>query len=83
VAAAACRAAGQTGVPVVAHTGPGHRHSWSLDLGAETAAARAIQRTAAAAHASQSQAMTGVRRRLDSLGDREHLRWLIPPAAHT
>jgi LmbE family N-acetylglucosaminyl deacetylase len=83
VGAAACRAAGQTGVPVVAHTVPGHPHSWSLDLGAQTAAARAVQRSAAAAHSSQSQAMTGVRRRLDSLGGREHLRWLIPPAPHT
>ena len=80
LAAAACRAALQNGVPVVAHTAPGQRHGWSIDLGAETAAARAIQRSAAAAHASQAQALTEVSHRLDALGDREHLRWLVPPA---
>jgi N-acetylglucosamine malate deacetylase 2 len=83
VAAAACRAARQTGVPVIAHAVPGPRYSWPLDLGAETAAARAIQRSAAAAHASQSQAMTEVRHRLDYLGGREHLCWLMPPVLRT
>jgi N-acetylglucosamine malate deacetylase 2 len=80
VAQAACLAACLAGLPVVARTRPGIQDSWELDLGAETATARAVQRSAAAAHASQSQASTHVRRRLDLLGRREPLRWLIPPA---
>ena len=51
-----------------------------IELGADAAAARAIQRCAAAAHASQSAAGPQVLRRLDLLGGRERLRWLIPPA---
>ncbi len=78
VAEVACRTARQAGVPVIAPTVPGARHSWPLDLGGETAVARATQRSAAAAHGSQSQAVTEVSRRLGALGGREHLRWLIP-----
>jgi LmbE family N-acetylglucosaminyl deacetylase len=83
VAEAVCRAARQAGVPVIAHTVPGGRYSWPLDLGAETAAVRATQRSAAAAHASQSQAVTEVSQRLEAMGQREHLYWLMPPVHHT
>jgi hypothetical protein len=50
-----------------------------IDLGGETATARAIQKSAAAAHESQSVALPRLTRRLDRLGGREHLRWLVPP----
>jgi N-acetylglucosamine malate deacetylase 2 len=83
VAEVACRAARRAGVPVIAHTVLGARHSWPLDLGAETAAARAAQRSAAAAHASQLQAVTEVSHRLDAMGGMEHLCWLMPPVLHT
>ena len=68
------------GLPVLAHTRPGGR-GWVIELGAEAAAARAIQRSAVAAHLSQSEALPEVLRRLHLLGDRERLRWLVPPAA--
>jgi LmbE family N-acetylglucosaminyl deacetylase len=77
VAIAACAAARQAGVPVVAHAGPGAGGAWMIDLGADFATARAIQKSAAAAHASQSQALPELTRRLDRLGGREQLRWLI------
>ena len=79
-AKAACLAA-EPGLPVAARTLPGARSGWVIELGADTAAARAIQRSAAGAHVSQSAAGPQVRRRLDLLGGRERLRWLVPPAA--
>jgi len=78
VAAATCAAARQAGVPAVARTVPAAHGAWVIDLGAEAAAARAIQRSATAAHASQSAALPQLKRRLDSLDGREHLRWLVP-----
>jgi hypothetical protein len=45
-------------------------------LGADTETARAIQKSAAAAHASQSEALPALIRRLDLLGSGETLRWL-------
>jgi hypothetical protein len=39
--------------------------------------ARAIQKSATAAHASQSQALPQLARQLDRLGGREQLRWLV------
>ena len=48
-------------------------------LGADAATARAIQKSAAAAHQSQSQALPELIRRLDLLDGRESLRWLVPP----
>jgi LmbE family N-acetylglucosaminyl deacetylase len=78
VAAATCAAARQAGVRAVACTVPAAHGAWVIDLGAETAAARAIQRSAAAAHASQSQALPQLKHRLDSLDSHEHLRWLAP-----
>lgn len=79
VALAACAAARQAGIRVVARTEPGARGSWMIDLGADAATARAIQKSAAAAHQSQSQALPELIRRLDLLGGREPLRWLVPP----
>jgi len=50
-----------------------------IDLGTGAAAARAIQKSAAAAHASQSEALPEVVHHLDLLDGREPLRWLLPP----
>jgi LmbE family N-acetylglucosaminyl deacetylase len=80
VAAAACAAAGQAGVPVLARTMAGARGAWPVDLGADAATARAIQKSAAAAHESQSPALPRLVRHLDLLGSREHLRWLAYPS---
>ena len=60
VALAACAAARQAGVPVVARAEPGARGTWMIDLGADAATARAIQKSAAAAHQSQSDALPGL-----------------------
>ena len=79
VATAACTAARQDGVPVVASTGPDGRGAWAIELGAEAATARAIQKAAVAAHASQSCGLPEQTRRIDLLDGREHLRWLVSP----
>jgi N-acetylglucosamine malate deacetylase 2 len=81
LAKAACLAAGACGLPVVARTEPGARRSWMIDLGADAAAARALQQCAAQAHVSQAAARPQLLRRLSRLGRRELLRWLVPPAA--
>jgi LmbE family N-acetylglucosaminyl deacetylase len=82
VAMAACAAARQEGVPAVARAEPDARGAWTIELGADAAAARAIQECAAAAHASQSQALPQLTRHLDLLDSREYLRWLAcPPQA--
>jgi N-acetylglucosamine malate deacetylase 2 len=80
VARAAAAAALGAGVPAVARSRPGMSGTWVLDLGAGTEAARAIQKSAAAAHASQSELLPEVIRRLDRLGRVEALRWLVSPA---
>jgi LmbE family N-acetylglucosaminyl deacetylase len=59
-----------------ASTRPGMRGAWTLDLGTDTETARAIQKSAAAAHASQSEALPALIGRLDLLGSGETLRWL-------
>jgi LmbE family N-acetylglucosaminyl deacetylase len=79
VARATCAAARQAGVPVVAHAEPRAGGTWMIDLGADVAIARAIQKAAAAVHQSQSQALPELIRRLDLLDGREALRWLVPP----
>ena len=79
-AEAACLAAGPASLPVIARTTPGTRASWPAELEPEANSARADQRSAARAHASQSEALPGVLSSLDGLGGREHLRWLLPPA---
>ena len=77
VAHAAQVAAGFAGVPVAARTVPDAQSGWLVRLGADTGAARAVQRSAARAHASQSEALPEVLRSLGSLGDGEPLRWLV------
>jgi LmbE family N-acetylglucosaminyl deacetylase len=79
VARAAAEAAAAAGVPALAQTRPGTTGAWTLDLGADTETARAIQKSAAAAHASQSEALPALVRRLDLLDSGETLRWLQLP----
>ena len=79
VARAAEAAAAAAGIPAVASTRRGVRSGWTLDLGVDTEIARAIQKSAAAAHASQSEVLPALIRRLDLLGSGETLRWLRLP----
>jgi LmbE family N-acetylglucosaminyl deacetylase len=79
VARAAIAAAARAGVPVLAHTTLGTTGAWAVDLGADAPTARAIQRAAAAAHTSQSEALPRLLRRLDLLDGREAVRWLLFP----
>jgi N-acetylglucosamine malate deacetylase 2 len=79
LARATCLAARRAGLPVAARTLPGAVSGWLLDLGSAAPAARAVQRSAAAAHASQSDGFGQVHDRLDSLDGREWLRWLVLP----
>ncbi|MGH3401706.1 MAG: PIG-L family deacetylase [Streptosporangiaceae bacterium] len=79
VARAACIAAGEEGIPVLVGSEPGAGDSWVIDLGAEAATARAIQKCAAAAHESQSQELPALIRRLDARESVESLRWLAAP----
>jgi len=64
------------GVPVVARMLPGARSGRLVDLGPAARPARAVQRAAVKAHASQSGALAEAEYRLDLMGDREMLRWL-------
>lgn len=79
VARAATAAALQAGVAVAARTRPGVSSAWMLDLGIDAEVARAIQKSAAAAHASQAEALPELISRLDRLGSLEALRWLVSP----
>lgn len=79
VARAAEAAAAGAGVPVVAHTRPGALGAWLIDLGDDAPTARAIQRAAAAAHASQSASLPELMSRLARLDDREAVRWVLFP----
>ena len=79
VAAAAGAAAARAGLPVAAHTRSADRGAWVIDLGPDAPVARAIQKAAAAAHASQAEALPQLVRRIDQLDGREHLRWLVSP----
>ena len=78
-ALAACAAARQAGVPVVARTELPARGAWVIYLGADATTARTIQKSAAAAHQSQSQALPELIQHLDLLDGREALRWLVSP----
>ena len=80
VAGAARAAAGQAGVPTVVRMMLGTGSGRVVTLGPEATVARAVQRSAAAAHSSQAEALPEVERRLNLLGDREMLRWLAPAA---
>jgi N-acetylglucosamine malate deacetylase 2 len=79
VAVATCAAAVRAGLPVVASTRPASDDAWEINLGPDAPMARAIQKAAAAAHASQADALPGLVRRLDLRHGREHLRWLAAP----
>jgi len=81
VARAVRAAARRADVPVVARAVPGVRGGRLVDLGADPATARAVQRSATAAHASQSEALPEVERRLGLLDGRETLRRLAPASA--
>lgn len=80
VARAATAAALRAGVPAAARTRPGVFGAWTVDLGADAEAARAIQRSAAAAHATQTETLPLLIDRVDQLGSEETLRWLVAPA---
>jgi N-acetylglucosamine malate deacetylase 2 len=79
VARAAAAAAAAAGVSTIARTWRGEPGAWTLDLGADTETARAVQRSAAAAHASQSETLPALVGRLDILGSAETLRWIALP----
>ncbi len=79
VARAAIAAALQAGMPVVARTRAGVSGSWLLDLGTDAETARAIQKSAAAAHATQAEALPALISQLDELGPLESVRWLVSP----
>jgi N-acetylglucosamine malate deacetylase 2 len=79
VAKAVCRAARSAGLPVVARTMAQATDSWPLGPAGQSAAGDAVQRSAAAAHVSQSQALATVYQRLDTARGRERLRWLLRP----
>lgn len=81
VAMAACEAGRAAGVPALARTVSAARGGWQVDLGHHAAKARAAQRSAVAAHVSQSEALADLTRRLRLLGQTEWLRWLVPPTA--
>jgi N-acetylglucosamine malate deacetylase 2 len=80
VARAATAAALAAGIPLAARTRPGVSGSWMLDLGADAEVARAIQKSAAAAHATQAESLPELISRLDQLGSVETMRWLVSPA---
>jgi LmbE family N-acetylglucosaminyl deacetylase len=80
VARAAAAAALRAGVPLAGRTRPGVSGAWMLDLGADAELARAIQKSAVAAHATQAEALPELLSRLDRLDSVETLRWLLSPA---
>jgi N-acetylglucosamine malate deacetylase 2 len=80
VAQAACLTGEPAALPVAARVAPGARGGWPVDLGADAAVARAVQRSAVAAHASQSAALPRLCSRPGVPSSQERLRWLVPPA---
>lgn len=79
VARAAETAAAGAGVPVVASTRPDALGAWLIDLGDDAPIARAIQRAAMAAHASQSAILPELLLRLAMLDGHEAARWVLFP----
>jgi N-acetylglucosamine malate deacetylase 2 len=79
VAAAARCAAQLDDLPVLARSLPESRGGWLADLGPQAADARAVQRSAVAAHVSQSEALPRVQHSLGLLDGHERLRWLALP----
>jgi N-acetylglucosamine malate deacetylase 2 len=80
VARGAAAAALRAGVPLAGRTRPGVSGAWMLDLGADAELARAIQKSAAAAHTTQAEALPELLSRVDQLDSVETLRWLVSPA---
>ncbi|HEX6450379.1 MAG TPA: PIG-L family deacetylase [Trebonia sp.] len=80
VARAATAAGLQARVPVAARTSPDVSGAWMIDLGTDAEVARAIQRSAVAAHATQAEALPELISRLNQLGSVETVRWLVSPA---
>src|SRR5487761_436812 len=80
VARAATATALRAGVPLAGRTRPGVSGAWMLDLGPDAELARAIQKSAVAAHETQADALPELLRRLDQLDSVETLRWLVSPA---
>ena len=79
VARAATTAAERNGLPVVGRTRPGAPGAWAVSLGDQVEITRAVQHSAVAAHASQSELLPAVIQRLDLLEDEETMRWLLFP----
>lgn len=79
VARAATAAAERAGLPVVGRTRPGAPGAWTVSLGDNVEITRAVQHSAVAAHASQSELLPTVIQRLDLLEDEETVRWLLFP----
>jgi N-acetylglucosamine malate deacetylase 2 len=80
VAGAVRAAAAQAGVPTVVRMALGTGTGRVITLGPEATAARTVQRSAAAAHSSQAEAMPEVERCLTLMGDHEMVRWLASAA---
>lgn len=79
VARAATATALEAGAPLAGRTRPGVSGAWMLDLGPDAETIRAIQKAAAAAHATQAEALPELISRIDQLGSVETLRWLVSP----
>jgi N-acetylglucosamine malate deacetylase 2 len=79
VARAATAAAERAGLPIVGRTRPAAPGAWTVSLGDNAEIIRAVQHSAVAAHASQSELLPRVIQRLDLLEDAETLRWLLFP----
>ena len=79
VARATTAAAERAGLPAVGRTRPGAPGAWTVSLGDNVEITRAVQHSAVAAHASQSELLPTVIERLDLLEDEESLRWLLFP----
>lgn len=79
VARAATAAAKRAGLPVVGRTRAGAPGAWTISLGDNVEITRAVQHSAVAAHASQSELLPTVIERLDLLEDEETVRWLLFP----
>jgi N-acetylglucosamine malate deacetylase 2 len=75
---AAQDAASDAGVPAVVRMTLDTGRGRVITLGPEATAARAVQRSAAAAHSSQADALPELQRQLSLLDDHEMLRWLAP-----
>lgn len=79
VARAATAAALEADVAVAGRTRPGVSGAWMVDLGSGAELARAAQKAAVAAHATQLEALPGLIGELDQLDATETLRWLVSP----